>query len=194
MKKNSLLNIAIIICKFFRLIYIVTFFVLTGFFVHYQISPSSYKNVDFESKISEYKFSINTTTTDKILVNGIYPDNSEVFTLDKLKFSSLYFNYIKLSIVLFFSFLCIKEFQNVIESVKEIKTFQKRNVSSFTRIGNYLLIIFILMCYSSITFEQGGISSLNISFTLLIPSLIAYIMAEIFKEGSKLSEENKLTV
>lgn len=194
MKKNSLLNIAIIICKFFRLFYVVAFIILTGFFIHFQISPSSYKNIDFETKINEYKFSVNTTTTNKILVNGISPDDTEVFTLDKLKFSSLYFNYIKLSIVFLFSFLCIKEFQNVIESVKEIKTFQKRNISSFTRIGNYLLVIFILMSYSSISFEQGGISRLYISFTFLILSLLAYIMAEIFKEGSKLLEENKLTV
>lgn len=92
------------------------------------------------------------------------------------------------------SFLCIKEFQKVIESVKEIKTFQERNVSSFRRIGKYLLISFILVSYSSFTFQQGGTSSFYISFELLIIALLAYIMAEIFKEGNKLSEENKLTV
>ena len=194
MKKNTLLNIAIIICKFFRLIYIVVFLMLTAIFVHYQISPSSYKNLDFNTNINEHGFSMNSFSTDKIIVDGFTPEGSEVFTLDKLKISSLYFNYIKFTIILFFSFLGIKEFQNIIESVKEIKTFQKRNISSFRRIGKYLLVIFILTSYSSITFEQGGISRLNITFTLLIPTLIAYIMAEIFKEGSKLSEENKLTV
>lgn len=194
MKKNTLLNIAIIICKFFRLIYIVIFLMLTGLFVHSQISPSSYKNLDFNSKINEYDFSMNSYSTDKIIVNGVTPEDSEVFTFDKLKYSSLYFNFIKFALVLFCSFLCLKEFQNVIESVKEIKTFQKRNVSSFRRIGKYLLVIFILMSYSSFTFQQGGISSFHISFTLLILSLLAYIMAEIFKEGRKLSEENKLTI
>jgi len=130
----------------------------------------------------------------KIHVDGKVPEDSEVFTLNKLKYSSLYFNFIKLSIVLLFSFLCVKEFQNVIESVKEINTFQKRNVSSFRRIGKYLLVIFILMSYSSFTFQQGGTSGFYISFTVLILSLLAYIMAEIFKEGNKLLEENILTV
>ena len=186
MKKNTLLNIAIIICKFFRLIYIVIFLMLTGLFVHYQLSPSSYKNIDFNTELNEYTFSMNSYTTDKIIVNGVSPEDSEVFTFDKLKYSSLYFNFIKLTLVLFSSFLCLKEFQNVIESVKEIKTFQKRNVSSFRRIGKYLLVIFILMSYSSFTFQQGGISYLHISFTLLILSLLAYIMSDNSIEGEQL--------
>jgi hypothetical protein len=194
MKKNALLNIAIIICKFFRLIYIVIFLMLTGLFVHSQINPSSYMNLDLNNKINEYDFSMNSYTTDKIIVNGVTPEDSEVFTFDKLKYSSLFFNFIKVTLVLFCSFLCLKEFQNIIESVKEIKTFQIRNVSSFRRIGKYLLVIFILMSYSSFTFQQGAISSFHISFTLLILPLLAYIMAEIFKEGKKLSDENKLTI
>jgi len=194
MKKNTLLNIGIIICKFSRISHIVIFLMLVGLFVHYQISPSSYKNVDFNTKMSNSGISIKKYSSYKIHVNGKVPEDSEVFTFNKLKYSSLYFNFIKISIVLLFSFLCIKEFQKIIESVKEIKTFQQRNVLSFRRIGKYLLIIFILMSYSKLTFQQGGTSGFYIPFELLILSLLAYIMAEIFKEGNNLSVENKLTV
>ena len=193
MTKNTLLNIGIIICKFLCLFYIVIFLVLTGLFVHFQFSPSSYEDVSSKMDTSSV-FKTSISKSYKIHVDGKVPEDSEVFTLNKLKYSSLYFNFIKLSIVLLFSFLCAKEFQNVIESVKEINTFQKRNVSSFRRIGKYLLVIFILMSYSSFTFQQGGTSGFYISFTVLILSLLAYIMAEIFKEGNKLLEENILTV
>lgn len=193
MTKNTLLNIAIVICKFLRLFYIVIFLIFTGGFVHYQMSPSSYHDVDVKINTSSL-FETGISKSYKIHVDGKVPEDFEVFTLNKLKYTSLYFNFIKLSVVLLFSFLCIKEFQNVIESVKEINTFQEQNVTSFRKIGKYLLVIFVLMSYSSFTFQQGGISGFDISFTLIILSLLAYIMAEIFKEGNNLSEENKLTV
>jgi len=194
MTKNTLLNIGIIICKFLRLFQIAVFVILTGVFVHLQISPSTYKNVDIDFKNNARGISIKKTSSYKIYVDGQVPEDSDVFTVNNIKTISLFFNFIKLSLILILSFLCLKEFQKVIESVKEIKTFQKRNVSSFRRIGKYLLIIFILVSYSSITFQQGGTSGFHISFELLILALLAYIMAEIFMEGNKLSEENKFTV
>jgi len=195
MTKNKLLNVGIITCKLLRLFQIVVFVILVSIFVHFQISPSTYKDVDINTKINNSSsISFNKSSSYKIHIDGKAPEDSDIFRFINLKTRSLYFNFVKLSIILILSFLCVKEFQKVIESVKEIKTFQERNVSSFRRIGKYLLISFILVSYSSFTFQQGGTSSFYISFELLIIALLAYIMAEIFKEGNKLSEENKLTV
>ena len=194
MKKNTLLNIAIGICKFMRLFYFIIFLLLTGLFVHFQVSPSSYENLDIKTKLNDNGISLGSTTSYKMHVDGKAPEDSDVFVLNKLKWSSLYFNYIKFTVLLLLIYLCVKEFQKVIDSVKEIKTFQKVNVSSFKKIGKYLLIISVLMGYSSLTFQGGGKSGFHISFTPLALSLLAYIMAEIFKEGNNLLEEYKLTV
>ena len=208
MKKNTLLSIAIVICKFIRVLYVLIFLIFTGFFVHLQISPSYYDQVDFNSElnykgfylkgykkandgiftISRYEKSKYTIGDNKVL------EDSEVYTLSKLNTFSLYCNFIKFSAVLFLSFLCFSEFQKVIESVKELKTFQETNVLSFRKIGKYVLIIFIITCYSALTFQNGRISGFYFTPNLLILSLLAYIMAEIFKEGNNLEEENKLTV
>ena len=193
MKKNTLLNIAIGICKFLRLLYFIFFLILTGLFIHFQVSPESYENVDINSKFNDSGIFLRSTSY-KIHVNGKAPEDSDVFVLNKLKWSSLYFNYIKFSLLLLLIYLCVKEFQKIIDSVKEIKTFQKVNVSSFKKIGKYLLIVSVLMGYSSFTFQGGGKSDFYISFTPIVLSLLAYIMAEIFKEGNNLLEENKLTV
>ncbi len=193
MKKNTLLNIAIVICKFLRLFYFIVFLMLTGLFIHFQVSPSSYENVDFKTKLNDNGISMGSTSY-KIHVDGKAPDDSDVFVLNKLKRSSLYFNYLKFTALLLLIYLCVKEFQKVIDSVKEIKTFQKVNVSSFKKIGKYLLIITVLIGYSSFTFQGGGKSGFYIPFTPLVLSLLAYIMAEIFKEGNNLLEEYKLTV
>lgn len=194
MTKNSLLNIGIGICKFFRIFSIIAFVILAILLVHYQINPSSYENVEINSKMNNSVLYIKWSTSTVIKVNDEVSDNSNPFVLSKLKSSSLYFNLLKVFLIMLFFFLNLKEFQKIIESVKEIKTFQERNVLSFRRIGKYMLIIFVLMSYSSFNFQQGHFSSFQISFGLLILSLLSYIMAEVFKEGNNLYEENKLTV
>ena len=195
MTKNTLLNIGINLCRFSRIAYIVAFIGLTGLFVHCQISPSSYEsyNINVPSKSTDFNFYYYSTT--KITELGSEaPKDEDVFTLDQLRYDSLYFNYIKISLILILSFISIKEFQKVIESVKEIKTFQKRNVSSFRKIGKYAAIIALLTSYSAYTFELGRISSFEISFSLFILSLTMFITSEIFKEGNQLFEDNKFTV
>ena len=194
MTKNYLLNAGIIICKLIRWFYVLILIILTGLFVHFQISPSTYKDVDFTLNSDRTGISLRTVNTYKIHEDGKVPEDSEVFAIDELTMGSLYFNYLKVALVMLLGFLCVKEFQKVIESVKGIKTFQRRNVSSFRRIGQYLVVIFFLMSYSSFTFQQGGMSGFYLSFELLILSLLAFIMAEIFKEGNNLLEENELTV
>jgi hypothetical protein len=194
MKKNTVLNIAIIICKSLRLLYVLIFFAITVIFIHYQISPSSYKDLNFKTSHLLKNNNFNVIKSYKVNVEGKTPLDSEVFRIDKLKFTSLLFNYIQLSLLFALYFLCTKEFQNVIESVRKIKTFQKKNSNSFKKIGKYLLLIFFLTGYTSYKFELGGASGFNISFTLLIFTLLNFIMSEVFKEGNKLSEESELTI
>jgi len=194
MKKNTVLNIAIIICKSLRLFYVLIFFAVTVIFIHYQINPSPYKDLDFKTRHLVKDNNFSTFKSYKINVDGKTPIDSDVFRFNKIEFTSVLFNYVQLFLILGLYFLCTKEFQNIIESVKNIKTFQKENSNSFKKIGKYLLLIFFLTGYTSYKFELGGISGFNISFTLLIFTLLTYIMSEVFKEGNKLSEESQLTI
>lgn len=195
MTKSKLLNIGIVMCKFTKVIFVLLFLLLAGVFVHYQINPTSYKNVDINlEKASSGSILGLTTRYYNTAAGKKLPTDAEIYTFDKLEFSSLCFNFIKYAAILFFSFMCIRAFQNVIESVKEIKTFQKRNISSFRNIGKYFLIISALSSYYSYTFVEGGIRGIYISYMYITLALVAYIMAEVFSEGNRLSEENELTV
>ena len=125
MKKNTLLRIAIVICKFIRVLYVLIFLIFTGFFVHLQINPSYYDQVDFNSElnhkgfylkgykkandgiftISRYEKSKYTIGDSKVL------EDFEVYTLSKLNTFSLYCNFIKFSAVLFLSFYVLASFK-----------------------------------------------------------------------------------
>jgi hypothetical protein len=195
MKKNKLLNIAVVACKSIRVIYIIAFIMLTGIFIHLQIAPDSYKKGNYSfnnttsgfqfSKYKEWKFSY---------PNQQKLEGKDVYTIDKILKTSLYINYLKLIAMLLFMFLATKEFQKVMQSVKDLKTFQKNNAHSFRKIGKYIFIIFLLSSYVKVSFQQGGFSQTNINLTPLLFVLVAFVMAEIFKEGNALEEENDLTI
>ncbi|WP_343328261.1 DUF2975 domain-containing protein [Polaribacter staleyi] len=192
MEKNKLLNIAVVVCKSIRVIYIIVFIILTGIFIHLQIDPDTYNkaNYSFHNKTSGFKI----IKSKRWKISSTKLEDKDVYTIDKILKTSLYINYLKLVAILLFIFLATKEFQKIMQSVKHLKTFQKNNVNSFRKIGKYIFMIFLLSSYVKVNFQQGGFSSTNINFTPLFLMLIAFILAEIFKEGNLLQQENDLTI
>ena len=194
MKKNKLLNIAVVICKSIRVFYILIFLVLTVLFIHLQVSPDFYEETNFDYKNSSSFMIFKSTSWKAHNPYGIALEDKEVFKLNKISVASLYINYLKLCATLIFIFLATKEFQKVIQSVKNLKTFQSNNVASFRKMGKYIFVIFLLASFTNIQFEQGGKNVMHIELTSLFLMLIAFIMAEIFKEGNLLQQENDLTI
>ena len=189
MKKNTLLKIAILLCKISKVFFILLFIGLTAVFVHLQLDRSFYssKELDFRTKTGDYNYIYKwKVDTDE--------DFDNIFKFDEIKTSSLYMGYFQLSVILLVLFLSTREFQKVITSVEKFKTFGVTNVASFRRIGKYILIYAILTSYTSVSFQHGGFKGVSISFTTLFLALVAFIMAEIFKEGMLLKEENDLTI
>ena len=80
------------------------------------------------------------------------------------------------------------------QSVKNLKTFQNNNVTSFRKIGKYIFYIFLITSFINIDLKKGGSSGINLNFELLIWMLLVYILAEVFKEGNNLQQENNLTI
>jgi hypothetical protein len=67
-------------------------------------------------------------------------------------------------------------------------------VKLFRQIGIYILLLTILTSYTVLRFENGDQTISYVSLTPVICMLLAFIMAEIFKEGQSLREENDLTI
>tara|TARA_R100000655_G_C2909534_1_gene180321 strand:+ start:165 stop:620 length:456 start_codon:yes stop_codon:yes gene_type:complete len=120
--------------------------------------------------------------------------DSQKLYLTDWKNPSLYFTYFKFIGIIGLTILAISQFQSILNSVRTRKTFKKANVSSFRRIGIYCIALSILLGVSDWDFGNYHTSTLSIDFTVLIIALLAFIFAEIFKEGNQLMEENKLTV
>ena len=189
MTKNRLLNISIVLCKSIKLIYILFFIALTFVFIHIQMDRDFYK---------EQKITITPNKTDFFMSSQskLKPEqlDSDIYILANLNTTSLYLGYFQISGILFILFLSAKEFQKILESVKQVKSFEVENIKSFRRIGKLIFIYALLTSFQILNYDNGYFHGIGISFTTLSIVLLAFIMAEIFKEGYAIKQENDLTI
>ncbi|MCM4160538.1 DUF2975 domain-containing protein [Antarcticibacterium flavum] len=189
MNRNSLLNIANFFCQLFKVIIGITIIMITAVFIHSQFEPDFY---------SEWK--VNKPEVDSIVFiktetsTGQIPAHEEDLRFTDWKLASLYFNYLKFAGILFLIYLSISQFQKVLQSVRKLETFHQANVDAFKNIGYYCLLITAFSIFNYWEFGNHATTSFSVSLDILLVALIAFILAEIFKEGNNLMEENKFTV
>lgn len=187
MNKNTLLNIATFLCKFMKGSFIIVFTIMTFVFIHLQIDRDYYHGWHTEKPIDGHTIQFQKTYGEEVV------DPDKVYISD-LNTGSLYFNYIKFAGIIFLIYLSISQFQKVLKSVKSFKTFKTTNVRAFRKIGIYCVIITGLSWVTDWDFDNYHVSRFSIDFDFLIIALLAFIFAEIFKEGNQLMEENQLTI
>ena len=189
MNRNSLLSIANFFCQFFKLFFGVSITLITIFFLHFQFDKNFYDEWNFEKPGNDSLILIKSESS--IGEKSLIDEKQKLSGWNKV---SLYFNYLKYTTILIFLVLSINQFRRVLESVRKLETFHQTNVQAFKKIGNYCLLMGGLSVFSYLEFGNYAVSSFTIPFNVLFMALIAFILAEIFKEGNHLMEENELTV
>ena len=104
------------------------------------------------------------------------------------------FAMLKMALTILCSILILSEILKVINSIRSLETFKNKNIIAFRRMGNIFLLLFFVQMFSLI--PNGDQLSFRFSVPLfyLLAVMGCYILAEIFKEGNKLMEENQLTI
>jgi Protein of unknown function (DUF2975) len=195
MTKNTLLNTAILITRLLKIILIIAAIGITSLFVYSQIDKDTFADEEIVLKANPSYLGVST------IISDVWKDDTEdakydskPYTFGKLKTVSLYINYFKVIIVAVLMFLILRTFETIMLSVKTLHTFSSRNAKLFRKIGIYIIIITILISYTVLRFESGSQTIAHLSLTPVIYILLAFILAEIFKEGEYLREENDLTI
>jgi len=202
MKKNSLLNIALFLCNIAQIVCIINFVVLTGATIYTKTIPdhSSLTNVTKLPPYSQKKqhnsswgmYSISKKFHTKS--QGNMPTDAEAYHPNKSTYFSLFLNILQQSVLIGLIYLSISSFKKIINSVKNISTFQQKNISSLRTIGKYTILYVIISSYTYFGYEQANQYFFHPNTSPLVIALFAYILAEVFKEGNRMAEENKLTV
>lgn len=208
MKKSFILHCAAIACKLACVLLVFTLLWITGIMIYGKLdsrvnvqthkgsAPSSRAGSVFyltflDTKgYSDASFHIarrsSWTTADR--------PNEDPFAFRNISSISLMLNYLQVVTLVFCGFHVLKTFLVVINSVKLSQSFKRDNTVAFRKMGKFLFIIFLLTSYKIILAERGQFYGFYLNITPLGLSLIAFVIAEIFKEGNKLSEENTLTI
>lgn len=190
MKGANMLRFPVLLCKGLQILIVFAAISVTAIFIHLQIDPQYYARWDAR-----------LLSSNGILTHSVFEswntgnsNDATFLSFDKIKTLSLYCNYLQIIAILFLMFITVQELLNIIRSVIQTETFRQRNILSFQRMQKYLFIIFILSSVTSIDAQQASFHSYSLQFTPLILSMTALIMAEIFKQGNQLLEENQLTI
>jgi hypothetical protein len=90
--------------------------------------------------------------------------------------------------------LVVRESLLVVDSIQSLETFRQRNITSFRKIGQLFIALFLVNLFHF--GMDDGAWELTIQFEpiYLLGTLIGYVLAEIFREGNNLMEEQKLTI
>lgn len=210
MKKNTLLTLASVVGTVFSVLLISAWVVLTGLFIHYQVQPSVYDGVQVDVKNQTFlyhktvKSEVKSTSgpgTIKIERSiGLNPGESEhgkggeKIPVGDVHLFTLYFLYGQLAASLVLLYFITKEVVKVIKSVQQLNTFRTGNVQSFRRIGFMCLMLSAVQWFSLFSAEGHSTYKFSVELTPLVFMLAAFVLAEIFKEGNQLFEQEKLTI
>lgn len=189
MNKNSLLSVANFFCNFFKLLIGILIIAITIAFIHFQFDRDFYNEWSMEKPENG-----SVIRFEREAFLGQNGKELEKLKVTDWKTVSLYFTYLKFTATLILFFLAIHQFSKVLKSVRRLKTFKAINVGAFRKIGYYCLGIAALSFFNYWGFENYTKSSISVSLDVILIALIAFILAEIFKEGNILMEENQLTV
>ncbi len=193
----------------FSVLIISAFVVLTGLFIHFQVKPSAYEGVQVDVKNETFVYQKTVReemkgkggATIKISKSiGLNPGEStpgkrgEKIPLAQVHWYSLYFMYAQMASVLLIFYRITREVLKVISSVRALNTFGAGNVQSFRRIGFMCLLLSLVQWFSFFIAEGHSIVKFSVEVLPLVFMLAAFVMAEIFKEGHELLEQEQLTI
>jgi len=200
MKRNKLLYLTLLLSRAIRVILMAGLVLLVIVFIHWHLNPDHYKSVQltvdngsisfFEGKTEAAK-PVPSLTNDPFLPGGV--SGKRAF-LNDLKPFSIYFTFFQLVLSLILSYYIFREVITILKSVQVFQPFIAANISSFQRIGYLCLSILALNSFHFLHTNQTSFISFSINYSLLIVVLITFILAEIFKEGQNLYEQDKLTI
>jgi hypothetical protein len=211
MEKNTLLKIALVCGKMVISLMVLLLLLFSAVFVHWQVRPQAYRSVMVyvdqdkvrfsksdevvlpstddvaNKKTTGYKLEIPSSIGKEIYLGQELP----IRDISNFSLYILSFQFVVGTVLLL---LIVRELLNVIRSVKGVQTFQNRNVESFRKIGFLCLSLAMLRGFYFLDAEGISRMGFSIDFSTLAFMLAAFIMADIFKEGNKLFEQDQLTI
>ncbi|WP_224491535.1 DUF2975 domain-containing protein [Robertkochia flava] len=90
--------------------------------------------------------------------------------------------------------LSLEALIQIIYSIRSLTAFKSDSIIKFRRIGVYTFLCFLITLVKPQYVEQVFSLKISFEFQYLLFACVALMLAEVFKEGNNLWEENQLTI
>jgi hypothetical protein len=120
--------------------------------------------------------------------------NEEGFYLHELSNSMILWLMIRGSIIFIIYLAIIGRILNILQSIKTKQTFYIENIKNFRLLTRYGVIMVLIGFFNFINHEGQNSFQLTIPFGPIMFTMACWVLAEIFREGKELSEDNKSIV
>ncbi|WP_424963576.1 DUF2975 domain-containing protein [Ekhidna sp.] len=187
---NNLLRLATFAARIILALDILLGLILVFFMIAWPLELSFLEKIHMVQDSSIFTFETEMTT-----------DRGVPLTPPLSEFGAYYFYFtcVRSLTMVVILFRIIQLSIRIIKSISSVETFRFENVFSFRKMGQLFLIWFVVAIPSIKPLTEFGetigltmTASLDLKYALF--ALVCFVLAEIFKEGNKLMEENKLTI
>ena len=191
MKKNLLLTLIDVWCKISAVLLVLGFLYLTSLLIIYHIAPDYFgtKYLNLAGLFGQVGYSVQSVFHLSEEAAALHP-----FALKNIKPFSFYVIYLQFSAILCCCFMVFREGIKIINSVKQLESFQKGNAASLQKMGKYFLFIFLLSGFGFVVADHAHFMGLFFNFTAFSLMAASYTRAEIFKQGNVLQEDVQSTI
>jgi hypothetical protein len=191
MAKNKLLNLVLFLCNFFLVSVVLSFIVLTLGMVYWHINPGFFADNPIPDFGKNALFKYTAVNSSSVVGTPLIISSA---TINNISFASMYLLYSQCAAILILIFMAVREFTNIIRSIRKIQTFVIDNAWSFKKIGKYMFLVFVLSGLQYSVYNESTLFGIYIHLPVLVIALIASTLSEIFKEGNALLEDNRGTI
>ncbi|MEX0968453.1 MAG: DUF2975 domain-containing protein [Bacteroidia bacterium] len=182
MERNQILKLSVLVFKALRVFCIIALGILAVVAVMWHISPDTLQSVYLDKDTLYYQYSGQSAGTE-----------AEI-SLNEMGQAAFYFNSLKLAIILLVLLYIFQRALRIIRSMKSLQTFRDNNVRQFQKIGSAFLVLALFNTFYFMEVSGHAVINFMVPFNSLLAALLGFLLAEIFKEGNRLMEENQLTV
>jgi len=189
MPDNKIIKGAYYFGKALLVLCVVLFIFFTLMFVYWHVNPTAFQHVDI-AKTFEPGYGLGGIQ--------LYFNESQIrpgaVLLSDVDQPILYWIYLRGVLFFLITFMMLRYAIRILKSLRNLNTFYAENISSLKSIAYYAFAGAVLACFNAYKSENGWQISLDLPLAPLALALSCLVLAEVFKEGRHLAEEQKLIV
>lgn len=189
MERNKILYFARFLTRFILILCFLFFTILVITIIYWHADPKAFSNVDVTHSFKA-GFGVNNI---RILFPAVQASSGTILLSD-LNHAMIYWLFIRASLFLLLATFIIKRILLILKSIHNLTTFYSRNIRHFQEIASYAFLAFLLSCFNFSYLEGQFNLSIDLPFAPLSFAVSALVLAEIFKEGKQLLEDQNMII